>query len=149
MSKSYPTYRFIYNLFTRKTLSKETYRVLINKTLEEGLTSTKMQYNEYQIKPKKISQVLFLFIGPLDSYIDDESKDTSEIKKILKEVQDFVKGGNNYTTYTKKKLKILDDFFKQSTIDTWKIVNKLLPNNFDSTIVEMTGDNFIFVVKKN
>ena len=34
------------------------------------------------------------------------------------------------------------------TIDTWKIVNKLLPNNFDSTIVEMTGDNFIFVVKK-
>jgi hypothetical protein len=35
------------------------------------------------------------------------------------------------------------------TIDTWKIVNKLLPNDFESTIVEMTDDNFIFVVKKN
>ena len=35
------------------------------------------------------------------------------------------------------------------TIDTWKIVNKLLPDDFDSTIVEMNTENFIFVVKKN
>ena len=35
------------------------------------------------------------------------------------------------------------------TIDTWKIVNKLLPSDFESTIVEMNTENFIFVVKKN
>lgn len=34
------------------------------------------------------------------------------------------------------------------TIDTWKIVNKLLPKDFESSIVKMTNDNFIFVVKK-
>jgi hypothetical protein len=34
------------------------------------------------------------------------------------------------------------------TIDTWKIVNKLLPSDFESTIVEMNTENFIFVVKK-
>ncbi len=34
------------------------------------------------------------------------------------------------------------------TIDTWKIVNKLLPKEFESSIVKMTNDNFIFVVKK-
>ena len=121
MSKSYPTYRFIYNLLTSKTLSKSTYRSLINKTLENGITSTKTEYNDFQIKPNKVTQVLFLFIGPLISYINDDSVDTSKIEKILKDVQDFVNSGNNYTTYNKKKLKILEVFFKQNTINTWKI----------------------------
>ena len=121
MSKSYPTYRFIYNLLTSKTLSKSTYRSLINKTLANGIISSKTEYNDIQIKPNKVTQVLFLFIGPLISYINDDGIDTSKIDKILKDVQDFVKSGNNYTTYNKKNLKILEGFFKQNTINTWKI----------------------------
>ena len=35
------------------------------------------------------------------------------------------------------------------TIDTWKIVNAILPENFSSTIVRMTDTNLIFVVKKS
>ena len=32
------------------------------------------------------------------------------------------------------------------TIDTWKIVNKLIPNNFESQIIEMTDSNFVFLL---
>ena len=121
MSESYPTYRFIYNLLTSKTLPRETYRTLINKTLEVGLSSTKTEYNDLQIKPKKVKQVLFLFIGPLNSYVNDGAVDISKIEKILKEVQNFVKAGNKYDTFKKKNIKSLDSFFKQSTINTWDI----------------------------
>ena len=34
------------------------------------------------------------------------------------------------------------------TIDTWKIVKNLLPNTFESRIIQMTESNFIFLVKK-
>ena len=34
------------------------------------------------------------------------------------------------------------------TIDTWKIVNKLIPNNFESQIIEMTDSNFVFLLHK-
>ena len=34
------------------------------------------------------------------------------------------------------------------TIDTWKIVNKLIPNNFESQIVEITDSNFVFLLQK-
>lgn len=34
------------------------------------------------------------------------------------------------------------------TIDTWKIVNNLIPENFESCIIQMTESNFIFLVKK-
>jgi len=34
------------------------------------------------------------------------------------------------------------------TIDTWKIVNKLIPDNFESNIIQMSERNFIFLVKK-
>ena len=32
------------------------------------------------------------------------------------------------------------------TIDTWKIVNKLIPNNFESQIIEITDSNFVFLL---
>jgi len=34
------------------------------------------------------------------------------------------------------------------TIETWKIVNKILPKNFDSKIIHMIDSNYIFLVKK-
>ena len=34
------------------------------------------------------------------------------------------------------------------TIDTWKIVNKLIPNNFESQIIEITDSNFVFLLQK-
>ena len=34
------------------------------------------------------------------------------------------------------------------TIETWKIVEKILPKNFQSTIVSMTENNFVFIIKK-
>lgn len=34
------------------------------------------------------------------------------------------------------------------TIDTWKIVKNLIPDNFESRIIQMTESNFIFLVKK-
>ena len=34
------------------------------------------------------------------------------------------------------------------TIDTWKIINKLIPNNFESNIIQMSERNFIFLLKK-
>lgn len=34
------------------------------------------------------------------------------------------------------------------TIDTWKIVNKVLPKNFESQIIKMTETNFVFLLNK-
>lgn len=34
------------------------------------------------------------------------------------------------------------------TIETWKIVNNILPSNFESKIIQMSETNFIFLVKK-
>lgn len=34
------------------------------------------------------------------------------------------------------------------TIDTWKVVNKLIPNNFESQIIEMSEVNFVFLLQK-
>jgi len=34
------------------------------------------------------------------------------------------------------------------TIDTWKIVNKVIPKNFESQIIEMTETNFVFLLQK-
>ena len=34
------------------------------------------------------------------------------------------------------------------TIDTWKIVKNLVPDTFESRIIQMTESNFIFLVKK-
>ena len=34
------------------------------------------------------------------------------------------------------------------TIDTWKVVKNLVPNTFESRIIQMTETNFIFLVKK-
>lgn len=34
------------------------------------------------------------------------------------------------------------------TIETWKIINKILPSNFESKIIQMSETNFIFLVKK-
>tara|TARA_B100002019_G_scaffold288644_1_gene302662 strand:- start:295 stop:1149 length:855 start_codon:yes stop_codon:yes gene_type:complete len=34
------------------------------------------------------------------------------------------------------------------TIDTWKIVNKLIPKNFESQIIEMSENNFVFLLQK-
>ena len=34
------------------------------------------------------------------------------------------------------------------TIDTWKIVSRVLPKNFDSHIIEMTDTNFVFLLHK-
>lgn len=34
------------------------------------------------------------------------------------------------------------------TIETWKIVNSILPSNFESKIIQMSETNFIFLVKK-
>lgn len=34
------------------------------------------------------------------------------------------------------------------TIDTWKIVNKVIPKNFESQIIKMTETNFVFLLQK-
>jgi len=34
------------------------------------------------------------------------------------------------------------------TIDTWKIVNKVIPKNFESQIIEMSETNFVFLLHK-
>ena len=34
------------------------------------------------------------------------------------------------------------------TIDTWLIVNKIIPKNFESQIIEMTETNFVFLLQK-
>ena len=34
------------------------------------------------------------------------------------------------------------------TLDTWKIVQNLLANNFSSTIIQMTDNNFVFLVQR-
>jgi len=34
------------------------------------------------------------------------------------------------------------------TIDTWKVVNKLIPKNFESYIIQMSERNFIYLIKK-
>jgi len=34
------------------------------------------------------------------------------------------------------------------TIDTWKIVNKVIPKNFESQIIEMTETNFVYLLHK-
>ena len=34
------------------------------------------------------------------------------------------------------------------TIETWKIVNNILPSNFESKIIQMSETNFVFLVKK-
>jgi hypothetical protein len=34
------------------------------------------------------------------------------------------------------------------TIDTWLIINKVIPKNFESQIIEMTENNFVFLLQK-
>ena len=34
------------------------------------------------------------------------------------------------------------------TIDTWLIINKIIPKNFESQIIEMTENNFVFLLQK-
>lgn len=34
------------------------------------------------------------------------------------------------------------------TIDTWLIINKIIPKNFESQIIEMTETNFVFLLQK-
>jgi len=34
------------------------------------------------------------------------------------------------------------------TIDTWKVVNKVIPKNFESQIIKMTETNFVFLLQK-